>query len=596
MLQNINREIVAPESIAEYERLQLALKRTERAEVRYRVVHPELGQRWLLTRVEPATLASGKRTASVVTLDVTDQHISQRRSEQLLREMTTILESTTAGIAYLRGGALVRCNRRFETMLRLPPSAVVGSSLAELLAGHPQAEATAAEIREALIADAVYETEFAFTGFDDLALADTPIGDPHDTALVAPRLRWYALSVRRAGGALGFDEAIAVLYDVTRMKLQQVQLESLALERELMAERTRSILDSVLVGIVTVGARGIEWMNRSARRMFGGELVEFIGEPMAVVATADADHPFRRTRYLDELVEGAAETFECQVCARDGRQFWIVGNVVATGREGSGRQLTFALLDIERRRQAEAAVSTAQASLRRVIEAAPLAIALLDARTFRSSRPTPSPRRRSGARPTTCSARRSRRCSPSDLAAARRARHAGRARRERGDDARVPLQRATASRASGTHACCRWSRCRASRPTSCCSSPPTSPSSARRRRRASRRRSRSARCWSRKSITGSRTTCRASPGCSSRSPAGSPRSPRRSTRSSARCRRSPRSTGCRSAPTGRCRSSACSRRSPARCSEPSAGRSAAASPAPAPPSGRCPRSRRSRSR
>jgi PAS domain S-box-containing protein len=381
MLQNINREIVAPESIAEYERLQLALKRTERAEVRYRVVHPELGQRWLLTRVEPATLASGKRTASVVTLDVTDQHISQRRSEQLLREMTTILESTTTGIAYLRGGALVRCNRRFETMLRLPPSAVVGSSLAELLAGHPQAETTAAEIREALIADAVYETEFAFT-VEAPALADTPIGDPHDMALVAPGLRWYALSVRRAGGAHGFDEAIAVLYDVTRLKLQQVQLESLALERELMAERTRSILDSVLVGIVTVGSHGIEWMNRSARRMLGGELLDFIGEPMAAVATADVDHPFRRTRYLDELVEGEAETFDCQVRARDGRAFWIVGNVVATGREGSGRQLTFALLDIERRRQAEAAVSTAQASLRRVIEAAPLAIALLDARTF----------------------------------------------------------------------------------------------------------------------------------------------------------------------------------------------------------------------
>src|SRR6185295_10298845 len=155
-----------------------------------------------------------------------------------------------------------------------------------------------------------------------------------------------------------------------------------ALERELMAERTRSILDSVLVGIVTVGSRGIEWMNRSARRMLAGELADFIGEPMAVVATADAEHPFRRTHYLDELVEGQAETFECRVRARDGREFWIVGNAVATGRAATGRQLTFALLDIERRRQAEAAMSVAQASLHRVIAAAPLAIALLDARTF----------------------------------------------------------------------------------------------------------------------------------------------------------------------------------------------------------------------
>ena len=137
--------------------------------MRYRVIHPELGQRWLLTRVEPATLASGKRTASVVTLDVTDQQMSARRSEQLLREMTTILESTTAGIAYLRGGALVRCNRRFETMLRLPPSAVAGSGLAELLSRHPDAEATAAEIREALIDGRTYETEFVFDDQADAA-------------------------------------------------------------------------------------------------------------------------------------------------------------------------------------------------------------------------------------------------------------------------------------------------------------------------------------------------------------------------------------------------------------------------------------------
>src|SRR5690606_34329027 len=94
-------------------------RRTERAQARYAIRHPELGQRWLLTRVEPATLASGQRTTSVVTLDVTEQHETRQRGEQLLRELTTILESSPAGIAYVRGDVLVRCNRRFETMLGL---------------------------------------------------------------------------------------------------------------------------------------------------------------------------------------------------------------------------------------------------------------------------------------------------------------------------------------------------------------------------------------------------------------------------------------------------------------------------------------------
>jgi PAS domain S-box-containing protein len=487
-LQNISRDIVMPESLADYEKLQYALRHAQRAELRYAVRHPELGQRWLLTRVEPATLASGKRTTSVVTLDVTEQHQAQQRSAQLLREMTTILESTTVGIAYLRGDLLVRCNRRFEAMLGLPAGAGAGSSTQELFGRDAQTQHIADQTLRALAEGDVFETEFEVV----------PQPGPSGTA---DPLRWYALSVRRTGAATGVIEAIAVLTDITRLKLQQAELELLARDRELMfslsevgiayvrngrieranealaqltgwsagelaaldmralfpdeadyeqrwpqeerdlrvhgrwsgerqlrqrdgrllwvqagkrlvvegdpsggliasyvnvdarhraeqavalqAARTRAILDSVLVGIVTVGPLGIEWMNRSARRMFGGDLADFVNQPMSAVATAEPEHPFRRTHYLNDLVEGQAETFECRVIARDGRAFWIVGNVVATGREASGRQLTFALLDIERRRQAEARMSEAQSSLQRIIEAAPLAITLRDAHSLR---------------------------------------------------------------------------------------------------------------------------------------------------------------------------------------------------------------------
>jgi PAS domain S-box-containing protein len=145
------------------------------------------------------------------------------------------------------------------------------------------------------------------------------------------------------------------------------------------ADRTRAILDSVLVGIVTVGDTGIEWMNRSARRMFGGELADFVGAPISVVANDELDHPLRRTDYGETLEEGQAETFECRLRARDGRNFWVVGNVVVTGQDTAHRQLTYALLDIERRRQAEVSIVQARASLQRIIETAPLAIALFDA-------------------------------------------------------------------------------------------------------------------------------------------------------------------------------------------------------------------------
>ena len=479
-LQGIVRELVEPDSLPEYERLQGALRRGERAEARYAVRHPELGARWLLTRVEPASFAGGRSATSVVTLDVTDQERAQRRNEQLLRELSTILDGSPAGIASLRGDKLLRCNRHFERLLGVAEGSASGATLAALLGGQPDSSALVQQIAAALDAGRPFEAEL-------------PWHDPGQPEV------WYSLSVRRADAAGDPPEAVAVLTDITRLKAQQRDLEALLRERELMfslsevgivyrrsgrieranqamaeltgyaapelgaldesalyenprecvafearidaalrqqgrfigerrlrrrdrrlvwvqvavrpvdgndlgagtiasyfdvderhrareallkqAERTRAILDSVLVGIVTVRDGGIEWMNRSARRMFAGELADFVGEPIGTVATPDAGHPLRRTDWLARLDEGRAETFECRLQARDGREFWVVGNAVATDgddSDDSGRQLTFALLDIERRRQAEIRIAQAQQSLQRVIETAPAAIALFD--------------------------------------------------------------------------------------------------------------------------------------------------------------------------------------------------------------------------
>ncbi|MET0517394.1 MAG: PAS domain S-box protein, partial [Burkholderiaceae bacterium] len=492
-LQGVGRDIVEPASLPEFERLQKALKKGERVEVRYAVRHPELGRRWLLTRVEPGQLASGQRTTSVVTLDVTAQAQAQARNELLLHELTTIMDGASLGLAYLRGSRLVRCNRGFEQMLGLAGEQAGGTPLATLFAALPELAGQVAEALPRLDRAHSFEAEFLQVGSEALQ-----------------RPRWLSLSLRRVSvpaapgspaDAEASAETIAVISDISRLKAQQAELEALVQDRELMfslsdvgiailrggriarandalaeltgyrihelsglaheelfdsqqdfqhhqlavqqalrqqglwrgerrvrrrdgtalwmqvskrvmrpgapdegliatyvnvddrwraqqslmlqTERERAVLDSVLVGIVTVGRGGIEWMNRSARRMFGGDLSEFVGRSMARVATPDPEHPFRQAQYLDELSEGQTETFECRLQALDGREFWVVGNAVVTGSQASGRQLTYALLDIERRRQAEAQNEAAQASLARIIEAAPLAISLHDARTLR---------------------------------------------------------------------------------------------------------------------------------------------------------------------------------------------------------------------
>ncbi|NBD20889.1 PAS domain S-box protein [Aquabacterium fontiphilum] len=401
---------------------------------------------------------------------------------QLLHELSTILESTPAGIAYLRGNVLVRCNRRFERMLGLTPGTMAGQSLEALLAADPRIDQVVAETTHELQRTGQFESEL------EIVIPSHPT-------------RWYALSVRRIGGTPGAEEVIVVLSDITGIRSQQAQLEALGRDRDLMftlsgvgiafvkdgliqsanpalaqllgedgvdlagrplvsvyasdldpnletdvmsvlrslghwqgeralrharsghgmwaevalrlvqpgrpeegliasfvnvdarhraehsltlqADRTRAILDSVFVGIVTLDAHGIAWMNRSARRMFGGDLADFLGQPLSTVATPDLDHPFRLTDYLDELEDGQSHTFECQVVGRDGRVFWVVGNAVVTLDESNQRHITYALLDIDRRRQAEAQSAEAQATLQRIIEMAPMAIQLVDAHDLR---------------------------------------------------------------------------------------------------------------------------------------------------------------------------------------------------------------------
>jgi hypothetical protein len=297
---------------------------------------------------------------------------AQAQAEQLLVELSTILESSPAGIASLRGFMVVRGNRRFERMLRLPAGRLIGADLREILAGHATAIEAAEPVERMLCGHDRYEAEIAVRVDDDA-------------------VQWFALTVRRTGPAGAAPQAIVVLSDITRLKSQQVQLEHLAGEHGRMArvlgqqvDRTRAVLDSVLVGIVTVDEAGrIAWLNRSARRMFGGDLGDFLGQPLDTVASEERDHPFRRTLSMVEaLRDGEAVQFECRVQARDGRDFWVVGNAVATlGAQGE-RELTWALMDIDQRRQAEARIAEARASLQRIIEAAPMAIAVCDAVTL----------------------------------------------------------------------------------------------------------------------------------------------------------------------------------------------------------------------
>jgi PAS domain S-box-containing protein len=291
-----------------------------------------------------------------VLTDITRLKRQQAETERALHERELMFNQSDVGIAWLQQGCIVRANSAMSELTGLGAQALVGRSMDSLFAPGDVGPLDE-EVQHNLAAHGRHVSEQRLLRSDG-------------------SLRWTQVSQRAVDPADPDSDHVCSFVDVDERQHSREALQQ-------QAGHTRAVLDSVLVGIVTVGERGIEWMNRSARRMFGGELEAFIGEPIGCVATPEPEHPLSRVDWLQRLEDGESEIFECRLQARDGRAFWVVGNAVATPREaGQGRQVTFALLDIEARRQAEVRVSSARASLQRLIETAPLAIALFDDTTL----------------------------------------------------------------------------------------------------------------------------------------------------------------------------------------------------------------------
>lgn len=363
LVAGVRSEFVRPAMRPEFDRLQAALREGLAAEVRFALEHPELGERWLQVNVAPVIHADGHRSSTVAMVDVTTRERALAEAERLLRERELMFNLSEVGILVWRGSRVERAN---GAMARL-----TGFATTELMALDPVA----------LHADARSGVEFEKQVGQALRQQGRYSGE-HRLRLKGGGERWVHATVREIADA-GADAAgpLAGSLIGSFVDIDEKRRSREALARQ--ADRTRAVLNSVLVGIVTVGESGIVWLNRSARRMFGGYLSDFVDRPMADVATPDPDHPLRRSDWMSRLQEGQSETFECQLQARDGRRFWVAGNAVLTHPEGGERQVTFALLDIERRRQAETRTAAARTRLQRLIDTAPLAIALFEPQALR---------------------------------------------------------------------------------------------------------------------------------------------------------------------------------------------------------------------
>lgn len=140
-----------------------------------------------------------------------------------------------------------------------------------------------------------------------------------------------------------------------------------------------ALMDAGGTAVVVLAGQRIEAMNTSTQALLGLGAEACIGGPISALAPADPDHPWRQTGWIDALVVGKPYRFECPVQRPDGKLLRV--SVQAWAHPGvppAGRKAVLALFDMEQHRLAERRTARAQASLQRVIETAPLAIAVFE--------------------------------------------------------------------------------------------------------------------------------------------------------------------------------------------------------------------------
>lgn len=320
----LRRSRVAAESLEAYDGLVQEGRAGQPAERVYRILHPVRGERWFATRVEPARLPSGQEVVYGVTADITERQLQQSRLEQLLLEMSAMMEGTEAGIVYLREGKVVRCNSQLERLFGFRPGTIVGKTLEF---PHEPREASEQLAREMLVQLKRLET----------------FGLQREFRRMDGSRMWCSVWARSAEPFRPQAGIVAVLVDITLMKNQEARLRAALAEQELMF----NVSD---VGVAFVRDGAIVRANAALQSMSG------YGEEMLAGLPIQALHPAAGAPEAAAEAEAgshAAGPKEVPMLRRDGTLFWVrrVTRPVRPGAMEAGEIVTY--IDIDDRRRAE---------------------------------------------------------------------------------------------------------------------------------------------------------------------------------------------------------------------------------------------------
>jgi diguanylate cyclase (GGDEF)-like protein/PAS domain S-box-containing protein len=138
--------------------------------------------------------ATGDGTIWIIE-DITETRRAAESLNRLLRELSTILDTATVGIAYSRNRMLLRCNRKLEELFGYAPGELVGRSSALLYPSDDAFERFGADAFPVIEGGGTYEAEVPHIRRDGTPILCHVSGRAIDPADIAQGLIWIVQDV-----------------------------------------------------------------------------------------------------------------------------------------------------------------------------------------------------------------------------------------------------------------------------------------------------------------------------------------------------------------------------------------------------------------
>ncbi|MCK9387393.1 MAG: EAL domain-containing protein [Sulfuritalea sp.] len=275
--------------------------------------------------------------------DISEDRMMIAALESSTRELATIFDTASLGIAVVRNRTFMRCNRRLEEMLDAPEGSLVSQSTRRLFGS---------------------DEEFLRVG--EQIQAEFAAGAAHRREQLCLRRDGMPVWLRISGSA--FDQtnpqagSVWLVEDITATRATEERARQAFDEQQL-------IFDNAAVGILFVRDQMVQRCNRRLAEIFGYQAEELAGRSTRVFYLNQEDYRRFGAEALAVVMAGGTHIGESRVRHRDGHAFWVRVTGHRVDSDSGSVDLIWIFEDVTERHQAEEALLRARDELeQRVVE------------------------------------------------------------------------------------------------------------------------------------------------------------------------------------------------------------------------------------